>query len=162
MNTHERIEMLQSVPIFGGLNHSALSYMLESSNLILCQTGEYFFHEGDQASSMFVLETGQAHVLKQYKNKTLCLHELNKNDCFGEMALMDMTPRSASVIAFTTAHAIELTCTMIYGLYRRDPEQFTMLQMNMGREVSRRLRKADQALFESAQQSDKTGLSFKD
>lgn len=154
--------MLQSVPVFGGLSYSVLSYMLDGSKLFHCQPGDYFFYEGDQANSMFVLEKGQAQVLKQYNNENLCLHELNKNDCFGEMALMDMTPRSASVIAITTAHAIELSCAMILELYHRDHEQFTMLQMNMGREVSRRLRKADQALFESAQLLKKTSLSFKD
>ena len=139
------------MPVFGGLKDTALSFLLERSSLFDCQPGEYFFHEGDQANSMFVLEKGRVQIIKQYKNKTLCLQEMKQNDCFGEMSLMDMSPRSASVIAITAAHSIKLSCAIIFELYRHDHEQFTLLQMNMGREVSRRLRKADQALFELAQ-----------
>jgi CRP-like cAMP-binding protein len=63
------------------------------------------------------------------------------------MALMDMHPRSASVLATTDAVAIKLDASALLDLYQQDLDQFTLFQMNLGREVSRRLREADERMF---------------
>jgi CRP-like cAMP-binding protein len=63
------------------------------------------------------------------------------------MALMDMYPRSASVQAETDSSAFKISSAALLDLYQHDMEQFTLLQMNLGREVSRRLREADERLF---------------
>ena len=62
---------------------------------------------------------------------------------------MDMRHRSASVVAVESCNAIELSGASLFGLYEKDLEQFTLIQMNMGREVSRRLREADERLFQA-------------
>jgi len=56
-------------------------------------------------------------------------------------------PRSASVRAIDDCRAIQLSAASLYQVYEKDLEQFAMIQMNMGREVSRRLREADERLF---------------
>ena len=43
--------------------------------------------------------------------------------------------------------AIEITSTSLMDVYQHDIEQFALIQMNMGREVSRRLREVDEQLF---------------
>ena len=60
---------------------------------------------------------------------------------------MDLSPRSASVLAVEDCTAIELSSANLYKVYERDIEQFALIQMNLGREVSRRLREADDRLF---------------
>ncbi len=77
------------------------------------------------------------------------LRTLEQGDCFGEMALMDMKSRSASVLALEACSAIELSAGCLFELYEHDLEQFTLIQMNMGREVSRRLRETDDHLFDT-------------
>jgi CRP/FNR family cyclic AMP-dependent transcriptional regulator len=59
------------------------------------------------------------------------------------MALMDHGPRSASVRAIADCSAICLSAANLYKLYTIDSKQFALIQMNMGREVCRRLREAD-------------------
>jgi CRP-like cAMP-binding protein len=63
------------------------------------------------------------------------------------MAVMDLFPRSASVSAVEDCTAIRLSAANLHQIYARDLKQFTLIQMNMGREVSRRLREADNRLF---------------
>jgi CRP-like cAMP-binding protein len=63
------------------------------------------------------------------------------------MALMDLCPRSASVLAEEDCRAIELTAADLLRLFERDAEQFALIQMNIGREVCRRLRTTDDLLF---------------
>ena len=96
---------------------------------------------------MFVLEMGKATVLKSWHGQDYLLETLKEGDCFGEMALMDHCPRSASVRAVEDCIAIRISAANLYQVYAHDLKQFALIQMNMGREVSRRLREADSRLF---------------
>jgi CRP/FNR family transcriptional regulator, cyclic AMP receptor protein len=144
-----RIELLQRMPIFGAIRDDALQFLVEQSRSVSVVADEFFFREGDQASGLYVLETGRVAVLKSWKGKQFLLRYLGLGDCFGEMALMDLFPRSASVRAMENCKAIELTSDDLYRLFERDAEQFALIQMNIGREVSRRLRATDELLFQA-------------
>jgi len=142
-----RIELLQGMPIFGAIREDVLWSLLEQANVVEVPAGGYFFREGDDAQGMFVLEAGCVAVLKDWEGRKYKLHEFNRGDCFGEMALMDLMPRSASVKALEDCSAIELRPDHLMRLFERDVEQFALIQMNMGREVCRRLRATDERLF---------------
>ncbi|MFQ5581645.1 MAG: Crp/Fnr family transcriptional regulator [Mariprofundaceae bacterium] len=142
-----RLELLQGMPVFGGIREKTLEFLLELASITDIAANDYFFREGDKGSSMFVLEQGKVAILKNWDDQEHALKYLGRGDCFGEMALIDLYPRSASVRAVEDCTAIELTNTILLELYRENLEQFTMVQMNIGREISRRLRKADNRLF---------------
>jgi CRP-like cAMP-binding protein len=146
---NQRIELLQAMPVFGGVREETLDFLLELSSSVEVAAGKFFFHEDDDAQSMFVLEAGQAAVVKSRKGHQYLLSHLEKGDCFGEMSLMDLRHRSASVLAVDNCQAIELSGASLYALSQKDLEQFTVIQMNIGREVSRRLRDADERLFQA-------------
>jgi CRP-like cAMP-binding protein len=142
-----RIELLQAMPVFGAVREDTLTFLLGLSSTVTVAAGDFFFREAEEAHSMFVLENGTAAVVKNWKGHGYLLSQLGKGDCFGEMSLMDMRHRSASVVALEACQAIELSSASLYAVYEKDLEQFTLIQMNMGREVSRRLRQADEQLF---------------
>ncbi|MCP4399654.1 MAG: Crp/Fnr family transcriptional regulator [bacterium] len=144
-----RLKVLQNMPIFGGIREDVLDCILENSTLLVVPSGQHFFHENEQGNSMFVLEQGRVAVTKSWKGHEYLLTEFQVGDCFGEMSLIDLGSRTASVIALEDCSAIELSNSAILRVYRKDLEQFTMIQMNMGREVSRRLRKMDEFLFQA-------------
>lgn len=142
-----RVELLQQMPIFGAVDAGALEFLLAPAPLVLKPAGDFFFRESEPAESMFVLESGQVSVCKNWQGHALLLRRLRDGDCFGEMALLDLFPRSASVRADTDCSAIELTPANLYRLFERDAAQFATIQMNIGRELSRRLRHTDELLF---------------
>lgn len=142
-----RVELLQQMPIFGAVAEDALAFLLAPAPLVERPAGSFFFREGDPAESMFVLESGRVTVSKNWQGHELLLRRLGDGDCFGEMALLDLFPRSASVRADTDCRAIELTPAHLYRLFERDAAQFATIQMNIGREISRRLRVTDDLLF---------------
>ena len=148
--TPGRVVLLQGMPIFGALHDDALACLLEGAPIVSHAAGEYFFREGEEALSMFVLEQGAVEVLKRWQDRLFPLHRLGAGDCFGEMALMDLFPRSASVRATESSRAIEITPAALQRLYERDVEQFALIQMNIGRELSRRLRATDELLFRAS------------
>ena len=142
-----RVEFLQRMPIFGGIRADILQFLLDLCPIVSVPTNEFFFRESDQADSMFVLEAGKASVLKAWRGHDYLLRTLKEGDCFGEMAVMDLCPRSASVRAIKDCTAIRISAANLHQVYTRDLKQFALIQMNMGREVCRRLRDSDNRLF---------------
>ena len=142
-----RLELLQHMPSFGAIRDDALLFLLAQAREVSVAAGAYFFRENDQANSMFVLESGGVVVFKSWQGRDVVLNHMQAGDCFGEMALMDLCPRSASVRAEADCVAIELGTGDLMRLFERDAEQFALVQMNMGREVCRRLRATDEMLF---------------
>ena len=145
--TGSRIELLQNMPIFGAIRDDVLEFLLRDARTVEVPGGAYFFREKDPAHSMFVLETGSALVIKTWQGRDHVLHGLAAGDCFGEMALTDLLPRSASVRAEQPCRAIELASADFMRLFEHDAEQFALIQMNIAREISRRLRATDELLF---------------
>lgn len=142
-----RIELLQRMPIFGGIRADILQFLLGLCPLVSVPATEFFFREHDQADSMFVLEAGEAAVLKSWRGQDYLLRTLKAGDCFGEMAVMDLCPRSASVRAVEDCTAIRISAANLHQVYAQDLKQFALIQMNMGREVCRRLRDSENRLF---------------
>ena len=93
------------------------------------------------------LESGRVAVLKSWKGAQYTLRRMGVGACFGEMALIDFGPRSASVLADEDCTAIELSSSDLRAVYKRDLKQYALIYMNMGRELGRRLREADERLF---------------
>lgn len=135
------------MPVFGGISVETLDYILGLANIVNVKKGEYFFREFDQAESMFVLETGRVEMVKNWDGQEFLLKSTDKGGCFGEVALIDLHPRSASVRAIEDSSAIELTTATLHKLYKTNIEQFTMIYMNIARELCRRLRAADSRIF---------------
>lgn len=140
----ERIRALQQMPLFGGIRDDTLVFILGLCREAALPSGAYFFREGDAAEAMFVLEAGSVEVRRKVAGGEVALCRLGRGACFGEMALVDLSPRSATVQAVEDCRCLEISAGSLFRLYEHDLEQFTLIQMNIGRELSRRLRLADE------------------
>jgi CRP/FNR family transcriptional regulator, cyclic AMP receptor protein len=155
-----RLALLQNMPTFGGIREDILQFILDLSPSVAMPKGKFFFHEQNTANSMFVLEQGKVAILKAWKGREYLLHELKTGDCFGEMAVIDLLPRSASVLATEDSSAIEISSNTLYRVYEKDLEQLAMIYMNMGREVSRRLRETDERMFQAKVEAINIGNDY--
>jgi CRP-like cAMP-binding protein len=142
-----RLELLQRMPIFGAIDDGALEFLIGRAGTVRVARGGYFFRENDQAESMFVLESGRVEVVRGWRGRELIVQQLGAGDCFGEMALLDLFPRSGSVRALEDCSAIVIAAADLHGLYEHDVVSFALIQMNLAREMSRRLRNTDEQLF---------------
>ena len=135
------------MPIFGAISEFALEFLVARALPVSVCSGAHFFCEGDESKGMFVLEEGHVVISRLWQGREFVLSQAGPGDCFGEMALMDLNRRSASVRATHDCQAMEIRPGALHELFERDCEQFALIQMNMGREVCRRLRATDDLLF---------------
>jgi CRP-like cAMP-binding protein len=146
-------DALADISIFGGLRPETVSFVLERTEPLRVAKGNVFFHEGDSASALYILLRGRADVLKSHVTKSgetewIRIAQMKAGEFFGEVSLLAVMPRGATVTAAEDCDALRLRFTDLYALYTRNVEQFAILIMNLGREVSRRLWKTDQQLLD--------------
>jgi CRP-like cAMP-binding protein len=152
------IAVLRRLSIFGALSTSALEFLSERLESVNVPAGEAFFAEAELGDSVFVLEEGRAEVVKSRPGQDVVLATIEPGACFGEIALLAICPRTATVRALTDCRALRLSNRVLFELYERDLEQFTLVQMNLGREVARRLSALDELVCEIADEAGRRRL----
>lgn len=148
-------EALQQMAIFGGVSEDALGFLLARSRVVEHAAGSYLAREGEPGTGLYVLLQGQVAVQRRWHDHQVLLRELGEGDCFGEMALLDLGPRSASILALQDCRSLELGTGLLHEFFEHDPSQFAMMQMNIARELSRRLRRTFDRLFSVAEPQER-------
>jgi len=91
--------MLSKLPLCSGLGDQELETLSHSMRTRSYRKNTIIFEEGDQGDALYIVESGQVKAyLSDEQGKEIVLSMLNPGDYFGEMALLDEAPRSASVI----------------------------------------------------------------
>ncbi len=135
---------LQQMALFGGLLVDSLRVIGAVAPLVSRPKGDAFFRQGDDGDSLYVMLSGTAVSSLASPDWSYVLRQIEVGDSFGEAAYVDLQPRQNTVIAQTDCRAVELGPEAMQALWRHNAEQFTLLQMNIARELSRRLRDSDQ------------------
>ncbi|MBZ0291689.1 MAG: cyclic nucleotide-binding domain-containing protein [Anaerolineae bacterium] len=81
-----------------------IDHFKNASNALSFQEGETILHEGDVGHTAYVVQEGEVKIL--YKGRVL--DTLSAGDIFGEMSLVDDSPRSAEVIAATDCKVVPI------------------------------------------------------
>ena len=81
------------------------------------KAGSLIFREGDEARELFVIKSGQVRI--QIGNRTIT--ELDADSIFGEMALIDNQPRSATAIALTDVELVPVSEKQFLFLVSQTP-----------------------------------------
>lgn len=96
----------------------------------------------------FIVE-GEVAVVRQSesnKKQSRIITTLHKGDSFGEMELIDIQSCAASVVSLTETKIITLSNKDMYKISQANLKTYTMLILNLARDISRRLRSADEML----------------
>jgi CRP-like cAMP-binding protein len=143
--------MLRDIGLFGGLDDETLGVLARELPTAHVETGAVVVKEGDPAQEMFVVIGGELEVVKSSKDgeSEVRVALFGPGDWFGEMAIVDVQPRSASVRAVAPTMLLKIGAQEVDALlYRRDLKAYALFIMNIARELSRRLRVADGILAE--------------
>ncbi|HVI50750.1 MAG TPA: glutaminase A [Candidatus Sulfotelmatobacter sp.] len=143
---HDLVPLTQ-MDLFSGLDASALALLSPILEESRHPAGSVIFHEGEPATQVHLLSCGVVGVhvgLDQDRSRRLAT--LSPGLCFGEMALLDGLPRSAEVRAETDVVIQSLDIAKLHALSAGHPEIHAAILMNLARELTRRLRAANEEI----------------
>jgi CRP/FNR family transcriptional regulator, cyclic AMP receptor protein len=140
---------LLATPFFGGLSDAGLDLLVSMLVERRFDAGATIVAEGEPGRSMFVVHSGDLVVSKLGdSSRSIRMTDLGPGDFFGEMTLIEMQNRSATVIAQTDTVLYELTARCLYDCYKTDIHAYVLVLQNINRELCRRLRRADRRISE--------------
>lgn len=142
---------LVATPFFGGLSDASLDLLISMLVERRFEAGSTVVAEGEPGNSMYVIHSGELVVTKRPESgQVIRMTALGPGDFFGEMTLIEMQNRSATVIAESPAVLYELTTRNLYAFYKADLRAYVMVLQNINRELCRRLRSANNLIAELA------------
>lgn len=140
-------DLLRSIPLFEGLAQEDLDHL--ASRLVErdLQGGEMIFNQGDPGTEMYIVARGHVNIhLPGEASRRVSLKDITVGEYFGELALFDDKPRSASALATTDAQLLELSRDTLSAYLERRPRA----AMAILRTMAERLRQTNAMLSERA------------
>ena len=146
--------MLEGNKLFQGLSPETLELLAAEVPCETAMPGEMLMRENEVDSHMFLVLNGEMEVLhKGGGDRDVRVALLGPGDWVGEMAILDVQPRSASVRSLAPSQILRIRASDVRRLlYERDMTQYALLVMNIARELSRRLRVADRVIANASTQ----------
>ena len=136
-------DLLHSIPLFEGLGNDDLLALYGALGRRRYDAGEMIFAQGDRGSAMYIVESGDVNIhLPGEESRRISLKDIARGEYFGELALFDDKPRSASALATTPAVLLELQRDTLENYLERRPRA----AMAILRTMSERLRETNTML----------------
>jgi CRP-like cAMP-binding protein len=145
---------LVATPFFGGLSDARLDLLISMLVERRFDAGATVVAEGEPGRSMYIVHSGELVVSKLgAAGHAIRMAAFGPGDFFGEMTLIEVQNRSATVVADSPTVLYELTARNLYTYYKADIYAYVMVLQNINRELCRRLRRADDRIAELADAS---------
>ena len=146
-NGNPVVKVLESVPIFESLTGKELSEVARLTHERTYKKDEHVFKKLSPAEGMYVILDGEVKI-KDPKSGNI-FASLHSGDFFGELALLDEEPRSASAICTVHSRLIGFFRTDLLTLINRYPELGNKILLNLSRVLGERLRETNKNIIKS-------------
>lgn len=154
----DHILFLQNIPIFQNLSVDELGEIAAITKTDTFEEDEILFKEGDLGDLAYIVISGEVEIYKSIKKgNQITIARLQKGACFGEMALFDGQPRSASA---------RTTVPSVLSMYSRDDlisvmHQYPTIALGIITVISNRLRNVQKNLDDYKKTIDDFKILYK-
>jgi CRP/FNR family transcriptional regulator, cyclic AMP receptor protein len=139
----DRVALLRHVSVFAGLSEGDLSAVAEVSVSRHYAAGEVVFREGDGGDTCYIVRSGLARAVRQHSDgRSITLSHFSGGDIFGELAMFDEEPRSATVDVIEEVEVIAIPGRDMQRLMREHPE----IAVKLNAALAQRLRATNERL----------------
>lgn len=140
--TQRKLATLKEVPLFRYLGFDEMLKVVSVIRDQRFEAGQVIVDEGDAGTSMFVLMTGEVEVTRKGQH----ISTLRNGDHFGELSLIDRSPRSATVTAKQQCTCLVMGQQQFYDIVREYNALSVKLLWSMSRVLAERLRQTTDEL----------------
>ncbi len=139
-DTQDHATSLAQVALFAGLDHEGLNELAAAARRRSFRAGEVIFHRDDPGQVLYVIRNGKVKIyITSQEGQEVALAVIGPGDYFGELALLDGQPRSASAVALEPVETFTLQRTDFTRAVMHHP-QIALQVLNV---LSGRLRQTD-------------------
>jgi CRP/FNR family cyclic AMP-dependent transcriptional regulator len=132
------VASLARIPFFAGLDTVALERVAAGTRTRRFRRGEVIFHAGDPGDALFVIVSGEVKIaVPSESGEEAILATLHEGDVFGELALLDGAPRSASAAALVATETVVLPRDRFRELVATEPAIRDALLASLAGELRR-------------------------
>jgi CRP/FNR family cyclic AMP-dependent transcriptional regulator len=153
-NPESVMPILSDIALFGGMSEQQMSAVFRWLEQGQFAREEYIFQRGEDPSHIYIVSRGKIDLLIMDQGVVLQKKTLVAGDCFGEASLMAMQRHAATAVAREDSEVIVLSKHALLRLQKEDSALFSLLMMNIARELARRLRLTDEILLRHMQPQD--------
>jgi serine/threonine protein phosphatase PrpC/CRP-like cAMP-binding protein len=153
-----KLDTLKKIPLFRFLTYQELVKVLNITYLETYEAGTQIIKEGDSGEELYIVLAGRVVVSRQAQE----IVELHPGVHFGEMALVDQSPRSATITARDATRLLVVQRRSFYTLIRKEPVLAVKLLWSFVQVLSRRLRETNEALSGARTALESRDLPFMD
>jgi len=123
VTSEETIALLRSAPVFSALSDDELIRVAEVSVPRSYGAGEAVFREGDEGDTCYMVRTGKARAIREHPDgRSITLANFGPGDLFGELAMFDAEPRSATVETLEQTEVVAILGGDMRRLMREHPD----------------------------------------
>jgi CRP-like cAMP-binding protein len=131
---------LQKYSLFGGLMAEQIERLIPLLTIESYSEGVPIITEGDRNDRIRFIIDGRVYVIRNGKQ----LNELGEGETFGEMEILDVMPAVATIKTAVPTRVAAISNRALRDIYKMDVSTFSMIIMNLARDLSRRLRRMDE------------------
>jgi len=152
------ITILSKISIFGGITDVQRIEVFRRLETGFFKKGDCIFKRGDEPTHIYIVKRGKVDIRITDNEVVLKKHELGVGECFGEASLMSMHRHTATALAAEDSEIIVLSRHALNQLRHEDPALFSLLLINIARELARRLKTTDDILLHYLHGSMQAGV----
>jgi len=142
-------QTIKEVPIFSELTEKEYRKIARIAHIRYFRSNEVIFREGQPGAGMYIIHNGEVEIIKYLPSgENHVLAVLKNGDFFGELALLDEEPRSATAVTATRSEIIGFFRPDFLDFLHRHPRIGVKILININRFVSDRLNNTSQILLE--------------
>lgn len=140
------VDELRDCALCGGLDDNALRWLTQHVERLELGPGTIIFREGDAAREFYLVLEGDVEIWKRPATAENaldlgeCINMIHAKSIVGGSSVIDMQGRLATARAATPVVLLRVSCRTMTALYREDLKSYTMVILNVARDLSRRLR----------------------
>jgi CRP-like cAMP-binding protein len=141
MGHGRRLSFLQEIPLLAGMDEAELERLVADLKPQHLEAGQTIFFQGDRGDALYIIESGRVRIYVLAEDgQEVSVNLCNRGDLFGEMALIDQQPRSATAVAMEDTELLVLSSIHFYHHLRESYQ----LALNIMSTLSVRLRATTQ------------------
>lgn len=138
-------DILKKIPVFEDLSDSDLSHIERILHRREYKSDEVIFHQGTPGFGMYIIEDGSVKIVSEPSMNVMA--ELQSGDFFGELALLDDSPRSATALAKTSCRMLCFFQSDMFDLVSRKPQIGVKILLCLAKTLGERLKRANEEIY---------------